>query len=172
MPDELKWQSALICTVFIVLTSQYSQFPYPTPYPSQFQSQFRLRFPFPFALFWLKWNTLSQLVRVLVLTLALTFRLILTCSLPLLFLFIYFEHNANNFVIIWTTSSSSSLSQLTEIDSWLANYAPGVHDTGAGAANNKFIRNCCKHTHTHTLVHQLQTTTTHKRLMQTNKLIS
>lgn len=27
LPDELKWQSALICTVFIVLTSQYSQFP-------------------------------------------------------------------------------------------------------------------------------------------------
>lgn len=151
--------------LYSVYCSNVAVFPIPIPIPISIPIPIAI--PFPIALFWLKWNTLSQLVRVL----ALTFRLILICSLPLLFLFIYFEHNANNFVIIWTTSSSSSLSQLTEIDSWLANYAPGVHDTGAGAANNKFIRNCCKHTHTHTLAHQLQTTT-HKRLMQTNKLIS
>lgn len=66
------------------------------------------------------------------------------CLYSLCFSIHLFEHNANNFVIISTTS------QLTEIDSWLANYAPGVHDTGAAAASNKFIRNCCKHIHTHT----------------------
>lgn len=83
--------------LYSVYCSNVAVFPIPIALRSPVPIPISIAIPFPVALFWLKWNTLCQLVRVL----TLTFRLILICSWVLLFLFIYFEHNANNFVIIF-----------------------------------------------------------------------